>query len=222
MSNFRRKLILSDNGAYKICTKLVIDPRGDLGIQTNLYPGILLNITNSTGAYVKIFANSNFNDAAMVGARQNSGNNRFYALGIKYPTETTAYVGYADTVHQFSGVHDATTGTLYEVYCNYLNSRKIILNNIEKNINSNLPSYTGFFGFIRGIRYDNYQTPSHNTALVYCQFYKTIITEGNKIIHNIVPCIRTADNKGGFLDIVTNNFIELHSAFEPYATFILN
>lgn len=93
-----------------------------------------------------------------------------------------------------------TLGTKYNAKINYLNNRKLIINNTKTGndgTNGVVSSRT-----IKLFCRDN----NGNLAYTNARIYMCKITEGENIVRNFIPCYRKADNVAGLYDVVNGVF----------------
>lgn len=137
---------------------------------------------DTTGVKAKFYVNTATGKNYVVGSRGN-GVGRFYL----YSTEGSAYVKYGWGAFYTTNI-TPIVGTPVEVSLNYLNDRKYIYNGTE--VNSNLANKD-----FSDNTYDMYLFSSnfanvfYNDAILKGRIYSCEITEGDKVIMDLIPVL---------------------------------
>lgn len=147
---------------------------------------------------------SNFVDHACMGAREDSGNTRFYA---SYPlSATNTYFGFNSATKVSTST--LTVNTVYRMQTNFLNSR---LANVydeagdRKGSTAISATLTTQSFPICIFRYNNAGTPATTSRVL--SLYNARCSQKNEVVREYIPCYRKSDGEIGLYEKCTGQFL---------------
>ena len=162
-----------------------IESSGSQYILTDIIP------TNTMGAYAKASSNDSSSDLLYFGARTIT-NGRFWVGN----SSQRIYVGW--NTNTFHNIED---GSINEINFNFLNSRKLSVNNtVVRSSIATLESQTYPIAIFAG---NNIGSITNKSKI---KLYDFKISEGNKIVNEYIPCYKTSGTVIGLYDIMNGVF----------------
>ena len=155
------------------------------------------------GIYLRASSQDVNTDLNYVGSRNSSTNSRFFIGNTYHSLKRDGYYFGFNTSTPDDKKPTATVNAIQDMYLNFQNNRKNILNSTEiEDISSRtLDSSNTYPIAVFGANYSG--TVQYMSKI---KLYKLEISQGSNIIYRFIPAVRNADSAKGLYEIETKTF----------------